>query len=154
MRHPSALTGLMALAVVGPAVLWTSASRPAVVHERKVVAGLAVVFGAEPEPALTDEMQFLRWRISSVADSAAYTDLQDATATVTRDGQQYGPFTVRPVRRDPGLYQTQHIFTAVGEYQSVLKFRKGQDPTVHSVDFTFRIQNRASLELPPRRPGP
>ena len=29
-------------------------------HERKEVAGLDVVFGAEPEPALTGEMQFLR----------------------------------------------------------------------------------------------
>ena len=153
MHHQSARTGLLALALLAPAVLWTSANRATVVHERKVVAGLAVVFGAEPEPALTDEMQFLRWRISSLADSTAYTDVQDATATVTRDGQPYGPFTVRPVRRDPGLYQTQHIFTAVGEYQSVLKFRKGQDPTVHSVDFTFRIGVRASLELPPRRPG-
>ena len=153
MRQQSVLTGLIALAVVGPAALWTTASRSAVVHERNVVAGLAVVFGAEPEPALTDEMQFLRWRISALADSTAYTDLQDATATVTRDGRPYGPFTVRPVRRDPGLYQTQHVFTVVGEYQSVLKFRKGQDPTVHSVDFTFGIQDRASLELPPRRPG-
>ncbi|HEX9579630.1 MAG TPA: hypothetical protein VF970_00860 [Gemmatimonadales bacterium] len=153
MHHQSARTGLLALALVAPAILWTSASRPTAVHERKVVAGLAVVFGAEPEPALTDEMQFLRWRISSVADSTAYTQLEDATATVTRDGQQYGPFTVRPVRRDPGLYQTQHIFTGVGEYQSVLKFRKGQDPTVHSVDFTFQIRDRATLELPPRRPG-
>ena len=27
-------------------------------HERKEVAGLNVLFGAEPEPALTGEMQF------------------------------------------------------------------------------------------------
>lgn len=126
--------------------------RDAVVHERKVVAGLAVVFGAEPEPALTDEMQFLRWRVSTVSDSTPYTEFQDATAKITRQGQEYGPFPVRPVRREPGLYQTQHIFTEVGEYHSVLTFRKGQDQTVHSVDFTFRVRDRASLEIPPRKP--
>ncbi|HWP36802.1 MAG TPA: hypothetical protein VNL18_04530 [Gemmatimonadales bacterium] len=153
MRNSVAFTSLMALGLLGPMAGGTKARHDAVVHERKVVAGLAVVFGAEPEPAITDEMQFLRWRISVVADSTAYTDLQDAAATVTRNGQRYGPFPVRPVRRDPGLYQTQHIFTEVGEYQSVLTFRKGNDPTVHSVDFTFQIRDRASLELPPRRPG-
>jgi hypothetical protein len=140
----------VALAVVGPGALWTPPTS-AVVHERKIVAGLAVVFGAEPEPALTDEMQFLRWRVTTLADSTPYTDFRDATATVTRDGHQYGPFPVRTVRREPGQYQTQHIFTAAGEYESVLRFRKGDDPTVHSVDFKFQIRDRASLEIPPRR---
>ena len=37
-------------------------------HERKEVAGLTVVFGAEPEPALTGELQYLRWRIQTLAD--------------------------------------------------------------------------------------
>jgi len=153
MRHASTLATLVAVAMVGPAIIGTARSLETAVHERKEVAGLAVVFGAEPEPALTDEMQFLRWRITSLSDSAAYTGLQDATVTVTRAGQQYGPFTLRPVRREPGLYQTQHIFTASGEYQSVLKFRKGDDPTVHSVDFNFRIGDRATLEIPRRRPA-
>ena len=31
-------------------------------HERKEVAGLEVVFGAEPEPAINGDKQFLRWR--------------------------------------------------------------------------------------------
>ena len=51
-------------------------------HERKEVAGLAVVFGAEPEPALTDEMQFLRWRVSSLSDEEPYTDFQDAEVVI------------------------------------------------------------------------
>ena len=34
----------------------------AVAHERKEVAGLMVLFGAEPESALTEEVEFLRWR--------------------------------------------------------------------------------------------
>lgn len=153
MRRTSALSSLIALATVGPAIIRASASHDAVVHERKEVAGLAVVFGAEPEPAVTDEMQFLRWRISSLSESAAYTGLRDATVTITRDGQQYGPFTVRPVRREPGQYQTQHIFTAAGAYQLVLTFRKGDDPAVHSADFNFQIRDRASLEIPRRKPA-
>ena len=36
------------------------------VHDRKEVAGLAIVFGAEPEPALTEEIQFLRWRVTTL----------------------------------------------------------------------------------------
>lgn len=122
-------------------------------HERKEVAGLAVVFGAEPEPALTDEMQFLRWRVSTLAEEEPYSDFQDAKVTVTVDGEQYGPFEVRGVRGTPGRYQTRHIFTQAGEYESVLSFRKGEDQTVHSVDFEFRINDRSDLEIPRRRRG-
>lgn len=153
MRHASPRTALMALALLGPTITWAAASRDPVAHERKEVAGLGVVFGAEPEPALTDEMQFLRWRVSSLADQTPFTQFQDAAVTITREGKQYGPFPVRPVRREPGLYQTQHIFTAEGAYQSVLTFRKGEDRTTHSVDFSFRIRGRASLEIPRRKPA-
>jgi hypothetical protein len=123
----------------------------AIRHERKEVAGLAVVFGAEPEPAITEEMQFLRWRVSSLADEQPYTEFQDAKVVVKRDGVEHGPFDVRGTRRDPGLYQTRHIFTEAGEYETLLSFRKGEDQTVHTVDFNFRIADRASLELPKRR---
>lgn len=123
------------------------------VHERKEVAGLAVVFGAEPEPALTEEMQFLRWRIQTLSDEEAYTDLTDAEVVIEFDGEEYGPFSVRGSRRDPGQYQTRHIFTSAGEYRSVLSFKKGEEEEVHSVDFDFRIRERASLEIPRRGGG-
>ena len=122
-------------------------------HERKEVAGLAVVFGAEPEPALTEEMQFLRWRVSTLAEETPYADMTGASVTITRDGETFGPFDVRGVRGTAGLYQTRHIFTAVGEYQSVLSFRKGEATEVHTVDFVFRIGDRAELEIPRRRGG-
>ncbi len=150
-RHaklPSALLMLAAGAIVTAAAFPDST---AVFHERKEVAGLAVVFGAEPEPALTDEMQFLRWRVSSLADEEVYTDFQDAKVTIKRDGEEFGPFTVRHMRRNPGQYQTQHIFTAAGEYESVLSFRKGEEAEVHTVDFAFRIRDRQSLEIPGRK---
>jgi hypothetical protein len=152
MRHPYPLAGLLSLIAVGPIVLANvSAEDSAVVHERKEVAGLAVVFGAEPEPALTEEMQFLRWRVSSLADEKPYADFQDAEVTISRDGEEWGPFPVRGSRRTPGQYQTQHIFTSAGEYESVLSFRKGDEEPVHTVDFSFRIRDRASLEIPPRK---
>ena len=151
MQRLSKLPGLVLMLVA--AAIVTAAAFPDTVmfHERKEVAGLAVVFGAEPEPALTEEMQFLRWRVSSLADEEAYTDFQDAKVTIKRDGEEFGPFTVRHMRRNPGQYQTQHIFTAAGEYESVLSFRKGDDKEVHTVDFNFRIRDRETLEIPTRR---
>jgi hypothetical protein len=154
MQRHSKLVSFFLLVAVGAVV--TAAALPGsatMFHETKEVAGLAVTFGAEPEPALTEEMQFLRWRIRSLADEEVYTDLQDAEAIIKLDGEEFGPFRVRGSRRNPGLYQTQHIFTAGGEYESVLSFRKGEDEKVHMVDFTFRIRDRASLEIPPRKGG-
>ncbi len=154
MQRHSKLVSLFLLVAVGAVV--TAAALPGgatMFHERKEVAGLAVTFGADPEPAFTEEMQSLSWRIRSLADEEAYTDLQDAEAIIKRDGEEFGPFPVRGSRRDPGLSQTRHIFTAGGEYESVLSFRKGDDEKVHTVDFTFRIRDRASLEIPPRKGG-
>jgi hypothetical protein len=154
MQRHSKLVGLFSLVAVGAVV--TAAALPGsatMFHETKEVAGLAVTFGAEPEPALTEEMQFLRWRIRSLADEEVYTDLQDAEVVIKRDGEEFGPFRVRGARRNPGLYQTQHIFTAGGEYESVLSFRKGEEEEVHTVDFNFRIRDRATLEIPRRKGG-
>ena len=154
MKRQLKVAGPLLLVAVGAIV--TAAAVPgstAVFHETKEVAGLRVVFGAEPEPAITEEMQSLRWRISSLADREAYTDLQDAEAIIKRDGEEFGPFPVRGSRRDPGQYQTRHIFTAAGEYESVLSFRKGEEEEVHTVDFTFRIRERATLEIPRRKGG-
>ncbi len=63
MKRRFKVAGPLLLVAVGAVV--TAAAVPgstAVFHETKEVAGLRVVFGAEPEPALTEEMQFLRWR--------------------------------------------------------------------------------------------
>ena len=151
MRRHSKLLGL-SLFVVATAIVTGAAysSDGTLPHERKEVAGLSVLFGAEPEPALTEEMQFLRWRINSLADREPYRDLEDAEVTIKRDGEEFGPFGVRGARGDPGLYQTQHIFKEAGEYESVLSFRKGEEEEVHSVSFMFTIRDRATLEIPGR----
>ena len=149
-RHVK-LLGLSLFAVVTAVVAGAASSSDGTMpHERKEVAGLSVLFGAEPEPALTEEMQFLRWRISSLADQEPYQDLEDAEVTIKRNGEEFGPFAVRGARRDPGLYQTQHIFREAGEYESVLSFRKGEEEEVHAVEFTFNIRDRATLEIPGR----
>ena len=151
-RRNVRLAGLSAL-VVGAATLVGAAAPDdiRVVHERKEVAGLAIVFGAEPEPALTGERQYLRWRVSSLDDEEPYTELSGAELTVTHDGEEFGPFTVRSVRRSPGQYQTNHIFTEGGEYESVLSFKKGEEAEVHTVDFGFRIRDRVDVEIPGRK---
>ncbi len=134
-------------AIVASAAFSSDRTMP---HERKEVAGLGVLFGAEPEPALTEEMQFLRWRVTSLSDREPYRDLEDAEVTIKRDGAEFGPIGVRGARRDPGLYQTQHIFREAGEYEAVLSFRKGEEAEVHTVAFTFNIRDRATLEVPGR----
>ncbi len=120
----------------------------AVAHERKEVAGLSVLFGAEPEPALTGRVQFLRWRFRTVESEEPFADLEEIEAVVTRDGQEYGPFESRVSRREPGLVQTQHIFTTPGEYDVTLTFQKTGSAERHSVTFTYRIRDRRDLEIP------
>jgi hypothetical protein len=115
-------------------------------HERKEVAGLEVVFGAEPEPALNGEMQFLRWRF--LKDKQAFGDIEDMTATVKRNGKTFGPFTARMSAREPGVVATQHIFTGVGDYETTLTFKKKGEPTAHTITFAFKIGDRKQLEIP------
>ena len=90
MRRHSRLLGL-SLFVVATAIVTGAAysSDATVAHERKEVAGLGVLFGAEPEPALTEEMQFLRWRVTSLSDQEPYRDLEDAEVTIKRGGAEF-----------------------------------------------------------------
>ena len=116
-------------------------------HERKEVAGLNVLFGAEPEPALTGEMQFLRWRFTS-QDKTPFGDLDAITAIVKRNGKTFGPFTGRTTMREPGLVATQHIFTSAGDYEATLTFKKKGDATAYTITFPFKIADRKTLEIP------
>ncbi len=149
-KHSKTLGLSLFLAVTALVASAASSSDETVFHERKEVAGLSVLFGAEPEPAITEEMQFLRWRVNALADQEPYTDLEDAEVTIKLDGEEFGPFAVRDARGDAGLYQTRHLFTEAGEYESVLSFRKGEEEEVHTVAFNFNINDRATLEIPTR----
>lgn len=117
-------------------------------HETKEVAGLEVVFGAEPEPALTGEMQFLRWRFRSKETKQPFADIEEMQAMVKKDGKDFGPFRGRMTARDPGVVATQHIFTAAGEYEATLTFKKKGDAQMHTVTFAFRINDRKTIEIP------
>lgn len=139
MKLVSTLTLTLAIAVV--ALCTTIAA-----HERKEVAGLEVVFGAEPEPALNGEKQFLRWRF--LKDKQPFGDIEELVATVKRNGKTFGPFNGRMTPREPGVVATQHIFTSVGEYEATLTFKKKGEPTVHTVTFPFKIGDRKTLEIP------
>ncbi len=152
-KNSRRLPTILAVVTAGALTLIAAVTEAPVRHERKEVAGLAVVFGAEPEPAVTGEMQSLVWRVSSLEDKEPYKELRNARVVIRFNGEEYGPYVVRGSRRDPGFYSTKHIFTADGEYESVLSFRKGDDEEVHTVDFSFRIGDRRDLELPPRKRG-
>ena len=136
------------LVVMGIATVVSLVPSTAVAHERKDVAGLTVLFGAEPEPALTEEVEFLRWRFTSPDSNEPFNDLEEVSAVITGNGGEFGPFEVRGARRDPGLRQTRHIFSEPGDYDVVLTFKKAGDPTAHSVIFAFTIRDRKGLEIP------
>ena len=151
MKAHNKLTTVFLLTGVASVLLAAVAPETAVLfHERKEVAGLSIVFGAEPEPALTEEMQFLRWRVSSLDGQEPYTELA-GDVVISFDGEELGSFPVRGVRGTPGSYQTRHIFTEPGAYQTVLTFKKGEAEAAHTVDFEFNINDRSTLELPRRR---
>ena len=153
MKAHHKLATIFALAAVGSILVAAVAPETALpFHERKEVAGLAIVFGAEPEPALTEEMQLLHWRVSSLESQEPYTELS-GEVVISFDGVEQGTFRVRRVRGAPGGYQTRHIFTEAGEYETVLTFKKGEAEEVHTVDFNFNINDRSTLELPRRRGG-
>lgn len=132
------------------AVLFTvgAASWSFAVHERKEVAGMSVVFGAEPEPALTDERQDLVWRFRGLESEEPVEGLEALEVLVTHEGHEYGPFTARGSRREPGTYRAMRIFTAAGDYAAKLTFNKAGETERHSVDFDFQINDRAELEIP------
>jgi hypothetical protein len=116
-------------------------------HERKEVAGIDVVFGAEPEPAITGEMRYLRWRFIA-KDKTPFAEIEGASAIVKHGGKTFGPFPGRTSAREPGLVATQHIFTMAGEYEATLTFKKKGDAATHTVTFPFKIADRKTLEIP------
>ena len=44
--------------------------------------------------------------------------------------------------------QTQHLFTAPGEYDVTLSFQKTESEERHSVTFSYRIRDRRDMEIP------
>ena len=56
-------------------------------------------------------------------------------------------WSLRRVRRDPGLLQTRHIFTSAGEYEAGLIFKKQGSSEVHTIAFAFRIRDRRDIEI-------
>ena len=148
MKVHKKVVAFMAMVAVASILGATFAPDPASpVHERTEVAGLAIVFGAEPEPALTEEVQFLRWRVTTLDGGASYTDLS-GKVEISFDGVVQGPFPVRGIRGIAGSYQSRHIFTEPGEYSTVLTFKKGEAEESNTVDFSFNINDRADLQLP------
>lgn len=120
-------------------------------HERKEVAGMLVVFGAEPEPALTQERQELVWRFRGLESEEAVPGLEELQVVVAYGDNEYGPFAARGSRREPGTYRAMRIFTEAGEYKAALTFNKPGETERHTVHFDFRINDRVEVEIPGSR---
>ncbi len=129
-------------------LLLGAAGAGAAMHERKEVAGMMVVFGAEPEPAITEERQELVWRFRSLESEEPVDDLENLEAVVVHGNAEHGPFRVFGSRREPGTYRTMRIFTAAADYSVLLRFSKAGETERHSVDFDFRIGDRQQLAIP------
>jgi hypothetical protein len=117
-------------------------------HERGDVDGMSVVFGGEPEPMLNGERQFLRWRFEDSKTKEPVADLEELYVTVKFDGIETDPIKVWGSGRDPGLYQTNRIFTKPGDGRATLKYKKKGNDRVFTVGFSFTVNDRKGHEIP------
>jgi len=117
-------------------------------HSSADVAGMSVLFGGEPEPMLDDERQNLRWRFTDTMTKEPITDLTELQAVVKFDGQEFGSFTARGSRREPGMFQTFHIFSKPGDGEVTLSFKREGSSKVHTVTFSFSVNSRIDYEIP------
>ncbi len=130
------------------AILSLTVAATAFGHETREIAGMQVVFGGEPEPVLDGEICFLRWRFSDLKTEEPVATLEDVSATIQFDGKEFGPFYARGSRRNPGTYQTRHIFTTPGDGDVTLSFKKAGSDEVLTLTLPFTVQPRKSIEIP------
>ena len=74
--------------------------------------------------------------------------LKDLSVTIQFDGKEFGPFNARGSRRNPGTYQTRHIFTTPGEGEVTLSFKKAASDEVLTLTLPFAVHSRKSIEIP------
>ena len=117
-------------------------------HDRKNVDDISVLFGGEPEPMVDAERQNLVWRFTDANTKEPITDLEALEAVITYDGKEFGAFTARGSRRDPGLYRTTHIFSIPGEGKVTLSFKREGNDKIYTVTFSFSVDSRKELEIP------
>lgn len=117
-------------------------------HERAEVNGISVLFGGSPEPMVDAERQNLVWRFTDANTKEPITDLEALEAVITYDGKEFGAFTARGSRRDPGMYRTTHIFSIPGEGKVTLSFKREGSDEVYTITFSFRINSRKDYEIP------
>ncbi len=117
-------------------------------HDRTNVDDISVLFGGEPEPMVDAERQNLVWRFTDANTKDPITDLEALEAVITYDGKEFGAFTARGSRRDPGLYRTTHIFSIPGEGKVTLSFKREGNDKIYTVTFSFSVMSRKELEIP------
>lgn len=117
-------------------------------HSRTNVDDISVLFGAEPEPMVDAERQYLVWRFTDANTKDPITDLEALEAVVTFAGKEAGTFTARGSSRDPGLYKTTHIFTMPGEGEVTLSFKRQGGDKTYTVTFSFTVGSRKEIEIP------
>ncbi len=130
------------------AILSLTVAATAFGHETREIGGMQVVFGGEPEPVLDGEICFLTWRFSDLKTEEPVATLEDLSVTIQFDGKEFGPFYARGSRRNPGTYQTRHIFTTPGDGEVTLSFKKASSDEVLTLTLPFAVHSRKSIEIP------
>ena len=97
---------------------------------------------------LTGERQFLRWRFRDSKTEKPVSGLEDLQVTIEFAGKEFGPFNARGSRRNPGMYQTSHIFTAVGDGLATLNYKGGEKAKEFSITFAFKVRAKEEISIP------
>ncbi len=117
-------------------------------HGRKNVGDMSVSFGGEPEPMLTGERQYLRWRFRDSKTEKPVSGLEDLQVTIKFAGKEFGPFNARGSRGNPGMYQTSLIFTTPGDGLATLKYKGKEKVKGFSVTFAFNVRAKEEISIP------
>ncbi|HNP34393.1 MAG TPA: hypothetical protein PKK10_00960 [Woeseiaceae bacterium] len=117
-------------------------------HERSEANGIRILFGGEPEPMLAGEREYLRWRFTDATSNKPVVGLSNMFVSISFSGKTFGPFEVRPSPTEPGIYQSNHIFTLPGIVKATLTYSMPDREGEQRLESSFEVHAREQFEIP------
>ena len=121
-------------------------------HETKYTddGKYAVLFGASPEPLLTEEVHKLEMQITLKENGSLFSGIKDAQAVLVKKGQELKTFAMPESAvwsKGEGWYESEvFIPTLNGEYNANVTF--SFDGKKYSLQFSEYVNNRAAIQIP------